>query len=366
MDGFIMSRLYGFVRGRQLEGTFPGDPGTGVWPITSNRIQYGWGCVPEDVWPLTFPSPWPPWPEPIGIDMLAKARRISSYHRVRTTQECKWVVGSGRSVLASLEITEQWFRAPSGRIAPPHPSDAPAGGHVVVIEGYDETKAEFKFWNSWGTDWGDHGYGYIPFEVFEKIWDEGWRMRFTGHPARPQDSGYPMFKANWGLTERAGGTWHCCELATRDDERVGWWFARQCDDGIEVEEFFVRPQFRGTGHGKKLIEEIVKLATERQLPLKIWISFADAGPDNVSLIQKLIAPLGLSLKPSGVRWASLVASRGGEGLTPEELQYGPKPSARPRMPFRAQGLGASSLGARPLPEHFCETTEEPRYFQGRA
>ena len=30
-----ISRRYGFVRSRQLEGTFPGDPKTGVWPITS-------------------------------------------------------------------------------------------------------------------------------------------------------------------------------------------------------------------------------------------------------------------------------------------------------------------------------------------
>lgn len=340
MNGIIMSNRYGFVRGRQLEGTFPGDPGTGVWPTTSNRIIYGWGCVPEDAWPSSSPSPWPPWPEPIGIDELAKGRRISCYHRVRTLQECKSILASGRSFLASLEITEQWFRAPSGCIAPPRPSDAPAGSHVVAIESYEETKDEFKFWNSWGTDWGDQGYGYIPCGVFERIWEEGWRMRFTGHPVAPQDLDFPMYKANWGFTELGGGAWHCCDLATQDDVRVGWWFALQRDDGIEVEEFFVRPQFRGKGHGRKLIEEILKLAAERQLPLKIWISFADVDPSNLLLIQKLTTPLGLSLKPSGVRWAPLVASPGGQGLTFEELKYGPRPSARLRARFPAQDFGA--------------------------
>jgi hypothetical protein len=37
------SRLYGFVRSRQLDGTFPGDAGTGVWPITACRTERGWG-----------------------------------------------------------------------------------------------------------------------------------------------------------------------------------------------------------------------------------------------------------------------------------------------------------------------------------
>ena len=58
------SRLFGFVRGRQLEGTFPGDRGTGVWPITAWRIRWGWGDPPEKAWPYE-PSIWPP-AEPIG------------------------------------------------------------------------------------------------------------------------------------------------------------------------------------------------------------------------------------------------------------------------------------------------------------
>ncbi len=33
-----MGRLYGFVRSRQLEGTYPGDPATGVWVTTTLRV----------------------------------------------------------------------------------------------------------------------------------------------------------------------------------------------------------------------------------------------------------------------------------------------------------------------------------------
>lgn len=37
------------------------------------------------------------------------------------------------------------------------------GGHCIVLIGYDNTKQVFKFLNSWGTSWGDAGYGYLPY-----------------------------------------------------------------------------------------------------------------------------------------------------------------------------------------------------------
>lgn len=37
------------------------------------------------------------------------------------------------------------------------------GGHVVTLVGYNDKGFIFK--NSWGTDWGDHGYGYISYDA---------------------------------------------------------------------------------------------------------------------------------------------------------------------------------------------------------
>src|ERR1700746_3480472 len=108
VSDFRFSALYTFVRGRQLEGTFPGDAVTGVWPISDLRIRYGWGSLPDDAWPNDSAGPWPPL-EPLGLDALAKKYRIDCYQRVRTMQECKVVVASFNPVMASFEITEKWF-----------------------------------------------------------------------------------------------------------------------------------------------------------------------------------------------------------------------------------------------------------------
>lgn len=50
----------------------------------------------------------------------------------------------------------------------PMPSDAdkqgqPLGGHAVVLVGYDDSRKVFIFRNSWGTGWGDQGYGSLPY-----------------------------------------------------------------------------------------------------------------------------------------------------------------------------------------------------------
>lgn len=40
------------------------------------------------------------------------------------------------------------------------------GCHAIAIVGYDDTKSAFKVINSWGTDWGNNGYGWISYNLF--------------------------------------------------------------------------------------------------------------------------------------------------------------------------------------------------------
>jgi hypothetical protein len=41
------------------------------------------------------------------------------------------------------------------------------GGHANVIIGYDNNKQAFLMENSWGTSWGNAGYWYLPYTVFQ-------------------------------------------------------------------------------------------------------------------------------------------------------------------------------------------------------
>lgn len=51
--------------------------------------------------------------------------------------------------------------ARTGKI--PHPRGDQIGGHAIEVVGYNDATSELKFKNSWSTNWGDHGYGYLPY-----------------------------------------------------------------------------------------------------------------------------------------------------------------------------------------------------------
>ena len=76
-----------------------------------------------------------------------------------------------------------------GKIPFPSKNESIIGGHAVCLAGFDDiieiqnsidgqkTKGAFIFKNSWGTEWGDRGYGYIPYKYFEeKLADDCWTL----------------------------------------------------------------------------------------------------------------------------------------------------------------------------------------------
>jgi len=42
------------------------------------------------------------------------------------------------------------------------------GGHAICLIGYDDEKNAFKFINSWGTDWGIEGFGWVSYDIVEE------------------------------------------------------------------------------------------------------------------------------------------------------------------------------------------------------
>lgn len=51
----------------------------------------------------------------------------------------------------------------------PAPKGPQEGGHMMCAVGYDDTKQILIIKNSWGVNWGDKGYGYIPYTVWSEI-----------------------------------------------------------------------------------------------------------------------------------------------------------------------------------------------------
>jgi GNAT superfamily N-acetyltransferase len=331
----VFSLQYAFVRSRQLEGTFPGDPATGVWPITFHRISWGWGLPPEAAWPherIDGQVVWPPRDEPLGIDALAHQNLGGLYQRVRSLYECKLVLAYHSPLSAVLDITDKWYDAPQGRIPEYDPNDVPNGTHSVCLLGYDDEKREIKFVNSWGPNWGDNGFGYISYATFERTCWETWRQEFRVK-INPTDSEPGLKVRKRGVQEHGGGILHARDIVGPNEERIAWCFAVHRENSLDVEELFVKPEYRQRGYGKGLVRELARLADEVGLAPRIWVPDVDATPDNLAIFARLVSRLDLRVRQSPVRWAPLIACRNNEELTCETLQISDPRPGRPSSPF---------------------------------
>ena len=117
--------------------------------------------------------------DPAGKDGAAVLLNVKHALRARFT------VMFGFSVYSSI----------SGDSDVPYPTgrDKLTGGHAVLAVGYDddrqigECKGAIKFKNSWGTGWGEEGYGWLPYRYIE----EGLARDF-----------WTVFNADWINTNR--------------------------------------------------------------------------------------------------------------------------------------------------------------------
>jgi C1A family cysteine protease len=89
-------------------------------------------------------------------------RRISSYFNLqkKLAQWKEWLASNG-PILAALNVDSSWDDAANndGKIDTFHP-DTVRGGHAICIVGY-RTDGRIIVRNSWGTAWGDQGFGYL-------------------------------------------------------------------------------------------------------------------------------------------------------------------------------------------------------------
>ena len=82
----------------------------------------------------------------------------------------------GFTVYKSFEYVSVWD---TGIIPVPQRDEPILGGHAVVACGYDNQKGVL-IRNSWGTQWGMSGYGWMPWEYFTMgICDDLWTINLV-------------------------------------------------------------------------------------------------------------------------------------------------------------------------------------------
>jgi C1A family cysteine protease len=162
-ETFVPSRLFIYYNEREKEESTLYDSGASIRDgIKSiNRV----GVCKESTWPYDI-ARFTEKP-PIEAYNEAKEHKSVKYSRVtRSKTQIKHALQSGFPVVFGIAVYESFESdevTETGIVPRPKPEERQLGGHAIALVGYDEKKQWFIFRNSWGTKWGDDGYGYIPY-----------------------------------------------------------------------------------------------------------------------------------------------------------------------------------------------------------
>ena len=180
------SRLFLYKATRNLLG-WTGD--TGAYLRTTMGAMALFGVPPEKYWPYKIASFDA---EPTAfLYAFAQSFQAINYYRldpVGTTptnllNQIKTNLAGNLPSMFGFTVYDSISQANGtgkGKIPFPCPTDKVAGGHAIMAIGYDDTLAikntnggktttgALLIRNSWGTSWGDVGYGWLPYEYVLK------------------------------------------------------------------------------------------------------------------------------------------------------------------------------------------------------
>lgn len=240
---------------------------TGAPLLSANRAFHAYGICERQYFPFS--------PErdtfsdlmamTITPEMLenAKLYRPFFYDRLYSVQEIKAVLASERLATIGVEIFDQMFTAPNGIIEMPTPGTRSVGGHCIRIVGYNDHNSWFIFANSWGTKWGNDGYGYLPYEYVNKYCADAFTVfvndrGFVQEPLTLFSSKQKEIEIIPYIGPVQNRARAFLLRARLDDNNIGWLDSiiistENSEQSVLITELFVMPEFRRNGLGNELM-----------------------------------------------------------------------------------------------------------------
>lgn len=128
----------------------------------------------------------------------AKKHIINRYCKLTLNNglaDLKLSLSKGFPVIFGMMVPRSFYLTPaSGVFTMPKPDEIRLGGHAVLAVGYNDAKQHFIVRNSWGEEFGDKGYCYIPYDFITGKY----QTSQTNHTEESQDNAFSF----WCLTHQ--------------------------------------------------------------------------------------------------------------------------------------------------------------------
>jgi C1A family cysteine protease len=176
---FSPSRLFIYYNERVIEGTVKMDAGAmirdGIKSINHTGVCH------EKMWPYVIGR----FANKPSAKCYGDANNNKSvtYQRVnRRLTDMKFWLAEGNPFVIGISVYESFESAVvaiTGMVPMPDQSEQLLGGHAVMVVGYEDTLQCFIVRNSWGPDWGDKGYFYLPYNYLldTNLSDDFWMIK---------------------------------------------------------------------------------------------------------------------------------------------------------------------------------------------
>ncbi len=205
----LPSTLFVYWVTRYLMGTVQQDSGVDNRTMLRAIAKFGW--CDEQTWP--YGQDYRKQPPKACFDQAA-SRKIQEYLAVpQQIDQMRGCLAGGDPFILGFSVYESLESDAvdaTGVVPMPSRSDRQVGGHDVLVVGYDDARRCFKFRNSWGSKWGQGGYGWIPYAyaIDPQLAADFWTVRHSalspGGPKPPLPSAARTIVVRGGTIEVDG------------------------------------------------------------------------------------------------------------------------------------------------------------------
>ncbi len=159
-----LSPLFMYYNERKLEGRINEDSGARI--STGMKLLKDIGTATDTEWPYVVES----FKDSPTREAFSSASdfRVKDIKRLEGLRDIKYALAKKNPVALGIVVLKSVFTPVNGKVALPNLKEQIFGGHAVFCVGYDDNEKVLIIKNSWGTNWGDKGYFYLPYEYVKQ------------------------------------------------------------------------------------------------------------------------------------------------------------------------------------------------------